>query len=137
VWLFEVAIFEGNTKRTFTASTDMTWKEFRDRVFARLDVMDVRLNFRLNVEARAWCDLSCEADLTAAMTRVGDKALVARTREVSMDVKNVVSNGPSITKDVLTFFCGCRHRRRACSQRVNERGLMMSLHRPQWAWSMI
>jgi len=104
VWLFDVAIYEGNARHMFTARTDMTWKDFRDRVVARLDAMDVRLVYRLNVDTRAWLDLSCEADMTKALTQVGGKALVARTREVSMGIKNMVSNGPSMTNDVLTFF---------------------------------
>ena len=104
VWLFDVEIYEGNRKRTFVAKTDMTWKDFKDRVVARLDEIEVRLTYRLNVDARAWLDLSCEADLTFALTRVAAKALVACKRAVSMDVKNEVSNVLFMTNDVLTFF---------------------------------
>lgn len=104
VWLFPVDILEDNNKRTFEARSDMVWKDFKDRIVARLDAMEVRLNFRLNVDTRAWSELSCEADFTDAMTRVGDKCLVARTREVFMEVKNVVSHRLSITNEVLTFL---------------------------------
>ena len=104
VWLFDVDVLEGTNKRTFTARTDTSWGDFKDRVVAQLDAVDVRLVFRLNVDSRAWSDLSCEADLTTALTRVSEKALVARTREVSMEVKNVVSVLPSVTNDVLIFF---------------------------------
>lgn len=104
VWLFDVDVLEGTNKRTFTARTDTSWGDFKDQVIARLDAVDVRLVFRLNVDSRAWSDLSCEADLTTALTRVSEKALVARTREVSMEVKNVVSVLPSVTNDVLIFF---------------------------------
>ena len=91
VWIFPVELFEENTKRSFEARSDMTWKDFKDRIVARLDLMEVRLNFRLNVDTRAWSDLSCEADFVDAMIRVAGKCLVARTREVTMEVKNMVS----------------------------------------------
>jgi hypothetical protein len=51
VWLFDIDIFEGNHRRTFAARTDMKWADFRDQVHARLDAMDVRLNFQVNVDA--------------------------------------------------------------------------------------
>ena len=106
VWLFDVDIYEGNHRRTFIAKTDMTWKDFRDRVVARLDEMGVHLSYRLNVDARAWLDLSCAADLTTALTCVAAKALVARKWPISMDIKNEVSNQPFMNNDVLTFSGG-------------------------------
>jgi hypothetical protein len=130
--LFEVATYEGNLRRTFTVATDTTWKEFRERIVARLDIKEICLVYRLNVDARSWSNLSCEADMKSALTRVGEKAMVARTREVSMDIKNVVSNGPSMTDDVLTFLgCACRLRRLAVLTRVNEPALTTYLQRPQ------
>jgi hypothetical protein len=51
VWLFDIDIFEGNHRHTFAARTDMKWADFRDQVHARLDAMDVRLNFQVNVDA--------------------------------------------------------------------------------------
>jgi hypothetical protein len=107
--VFLVEVFEDNMKHTFEARTDMQWKEFKDNILARLDALDVRLNYRLNVDTRAWSDLTCKVDFTKAMVRVGDKALVARTREVSMEVKNVVSNRLSTTDQRLPCLLCCSH----------------------------
>ena len=120
VWVFLVELFEDNIKRTFEARSDMAWKEFKDRIVVRLDAMEVRLNFRLNVDARAWSDLSCEADFKDAMTTLGDKCLVRRTREVVMEVKNVVSNRLSMTNKVLTLFVVAADTTKAARKRERE-----------------
>ena len=44
-----------------------------DRIIVQLDVMEVHLNFCLNVDVCAWSDLSCEADFVGAMTLMRDK----------------------------------------------------------------
>ena len=90
--MFFVEVIEDNNKRTFEARSDTSWKDFKDRIHARLDAMDVRLNFRLNVDSRSWSNLSCEADFMEAMTSVRDKCPMRRTRELVMEVKNMVSN---------------------------------------------
>lgn len=102
--MFEVDIYEGGNKCPFTARTDMTWVDFKNGVIARLDAQDIRLNYRIWGDARAWLSLVCEVDLTAAVTHIGEKALSARTWAVSMEIKNAVSNGPSMMNDRLTFF---------------------------------
>lgn len=59
-----------------------------------LDTMDVHLVYCINVvDVHAWSDFSCKADLMITLTTVGIKALAAHTWAVSMEVKNVVSNG--------------------------------------------
>jgi len=75
VWVFLVELFEDNIKCTFEARSNMAWKDFKDCIVARLDAMEVHLNFRLNVDTCAWSDLSCEADFKDAMTTLGDKCL--------------------------------------------------------------
>ena len=90
-------------KRTFEVTTDIGWEEFRDRVLAWFEAVDVRLNYRINADTCAWLDLTCKSDLDIAKVCVGKKALVARTWVVSMEVKNVVSNDLFSTKEVLTL----------------------------------
>jgi hypothetical protein len=135
VWLFPVEVFEDGNKHTFEARSDMEWKEFKDRVVARLNAIDIRLNYRLNAaDSRAWSDLSCEADLTVAMTHLGAKALVARSRKVTMEVKNVVSNRLSMTdKGLLCLLC-CRHQSRVHKGRGNDHGLMTCPLQPHRIW---
>ena len=102
--MFDVDVFEDHNKRTFTARTDDTWRDFKDQVIARLDSVNIHLVFRLSVDRRAWSELGCEADFTAALTRLRERVLVARTRAVSMEIKNQVSDEPSVTSVMLTFF---------------------------------
>ena len=101
--MFLVEIIEDNVKCTFEARSDMSWKEFKDCVVAHLDVMDIHLNFRLNIDSRAWSNLSCKADFVDAMASVGDKCPMWRTRELVMEVKNMVSNWLSMNNEVLTL----------------------------------
>ena len=134
VWVFLVEIIEDNAKRTFEARSDMSWKDFKDRVVARLDAMDVRLNFRLNVDSRAWSNLSCEADFVDVMASVGDKCPMRRTRELVMEVKNMVSNWLSMNDKVLTLFVVRHHQSRVQKGRVNELGKMMYPLQPRRTW---
>ena len=91
VWIFPIELFEENTKHSFEARSDMTWKDFKDCIVAQLDLMEVRLNFCLNVDTHAWSDLSCKANFVDTMICVAGKCLVAHTQEVTMEVKNMAS----------------------------------------------
>ncbi|KAF8272588.1 hypothetical protein EI94DRAFT_1697289 [Lactarius quietus] len=71
-WIIPIEIYEDNMKRKMMSTTNMEWKEFKKCVFARLDSVD----------------LTCEADFIAAMVHAADKALVARTQVVMIDIKN-------------------------------------------------
>lgn len=104
-WVFPVVVYENDTKKpAFEVTTETSWKDFKDQVFARLDAVDVHLNYWIIADSCAWLDLICEADLAVAMVCVEKKALVARTHVVTMEVKNVVSNGLFSTKKVLTWL---------------------------------
>lgn len=102
--------------RTFMARTDDNWTDFNNQVHARLDSMEVQLVFRLNVGTRTWSALNREADLTSALVRVRERAATAHTRAVSMEIKNLVSDGQSVNSNVLTIFAdpegACRSRER-------------------------
>ena len=71
--------------------SDMVWRDFKDRIIRWLNLMEVCLVFRLNVDTRAWSDLSCKADFVVMMMLVADKCLVARKQKVTLEVKNMVS----------------------------------------------
>ncbi|KAF8267315.1 hypothetical protein EI94DRAFT_1801798 [Lactarius quietus] len=85
------------------ARTDMQWGEFKDHVVMRFDEVDVCLNCRLNVDTQAWSDLSCKADFTDAMVRVADRAAVGRTRDVCLEVKNVIRKARAPAKGKCTW----------------------------------
>ena len=84
-------LFEDNVKRNFEARSDMAWKDFNDCIVAQLESMEVHLNYHLNMDMRAWLDLSCKADFVDVMKSVAEKCLVARIWKVVMEVKNLVS----------------------------------------------
>ena len=71
--------------------SDMVWRDFKDRIVGRLNLMEVCLVFHLNVDTRAWSDLSCKADFVVTMMLVADKCLVAHKWKVTLEVKNMVS----------------------------------------------
>jgi hypothetical protein len=51
----------------------------------------VRLGYRITGDSRAMTYLSCEFEWNAALERVKQKVLAARTHAVSMELKNMVS----------------------------------------------
>ena len=132
--MFLIDIIEDNVKYTFEVRSDMSWKDFKDCVIARLDVMDVHLNFCLNVDSHAWSNLSCEADFVDMMASVGDKCPMWHTWELVMEVKNMVSNWLSMNNEVLTLFVVRYHQSRVQKGRVNELRKMIYPLQPCWTW---
>jgi len=99
-----VEINKDATKRTYKARTDEEWKGFKAQVLARFDAVEVHLHYQINADTNTWLDLTCKSDFDATMHCVREKVLVAWTRVVSMEVKNVVSNDFFLTNGVLTLF---------------------------------
>ncbi|KAF8273750.1 hypothetical protein EI94DRAFT_1696662 [Lactarius quietus] len=103
VWIFPVEIYDTQKTCKMVATTDMSWKEFKRRVVAWLDVIDVHMNYQIISDTHTWMELACEADYEAAMLCVGEKALVARTQKVGMEIKNVVETWKPVKKDKRTW----------------------------------
>lgn len=53
---------------------------------------DPQLGYRISTEPRFWSMLTCEAEWRQATSIVVMRAKAARTREVSMEVKDMVRN---------------------------------------------
>lgn len=51
---------------------------------------EVRLGYRIVGEARAWSYLSCEYEWDMVLHRVREKILAARTRAVTVELRNMV-----------------------------------------------
>ena len=87
-------VIDDRVKHGFAARTDMSWLDFQDEVLqhfaGRLD--EVSIGYRFGGEAGPVSPVDCEADWKNAIARLRDKLLGARTRAVSMEVKNLVSN---------------------------------------------
>ncbi|KAH9080340.1 hypothetical protein EDB83DRAFT_2310613 [Lactarius deliciosus] len=90
VWQFETEVVADHIKHTFTAQTDMIWGEFREEVHHCLDRprSGVHIMFRVHGDGCAWSDLGSERDWVGAIARLMGKVRSARTRAVSLEVKD-------------------------------------------------
>ena len=80
-------------RQTFSANTEMTWRDFLEKVYERMNIPcdDVRIGARITGDARAMSYLACEYDWTTMLMRVRARAVAARTRAVTMELRNMVS----------------------------------------------
>ncbi|KAI9442727.1 hypothetical protein H4582DRAFT_2073317 [Lactarius indigo] len=75
VWQFRVEVDRDQVRQTFAAQTDMTWPDFEAEALERFNAReDVHLGYRISGGNRTW-------------------ALVARTRAVTMEIKDVSTLG--------------------------------------------
>jgi hypothetical protein len=79
--------------RTFSTHTNTTWDAFLTEAYRHFDrpCDQVRLGYRISGDARAMSYLTNEIKWTAVLVCVKEKAVTARTRAVSMELKNMVS----------------------------------------------
>ncbi|KAH9165742.1 hypothetical protein EDB89DRAFT_1911169 [Lactarius sanguifluus] len=97
IWRFRVEV-DREVRQTFAAQTDMTWPEFEAEVLEWFNAReDVRLGYRVSGDNRGWISLTCPSDWKVAIANVREKALAARTRAVTMEIKDVSTlNRPKI-----------------------------------------
>ncbi|KAI9436697.1 hypothetical protein H4582DRAFT_2078387 [Lactarius indigo] len=91
VWEFRVEVVDDNIKHTFNAHTDMKWHEFLDEVHRHFERLrsEVRVGYRISGDTGAMSYLSSEYDWNDALARLMGKVRSARTRAVSMEIKNM------------------------------------------------
>ncbi|KAI0076414.1 hypothetical protein K474DRAFT_1755891 [Panus rudis PR-1116 ss-1] len=92
VFSFEVDIVLENTKKNFSAETDMPYEDFRDRCVANLagTPRPVVLGYKLTGDTGKPSELKDEAGFTKAMQQLSDKVLQPRRQKtVRMEVRNV------------------------------------------------
>ena len=96
VYMFPVDVVSGDAKRSFTADTDIPWDEFRNRIMRYLEnsADEVRLSCKIYGDNSRASLLNDHHDFKAAMDRVCHRAQNARTREISLEIKNIVSRIP-------------------------------------------
>ncbi|TCD67567.1 hypothetical protein EIP91_012264 [Steccherinum ochraceum] len=98
VFRFAVEIFAASdTKRTFTAETDMPYDDFDSRVRANLDGTPVPMTiaFRISGERGGFQTLATAEDFASVVERVAQKARGARSKPVSLEIKNLTPPPPS------------------------------------------
>jgi hypothetical protein len=71
----------------------MTWQDFTGKVHQYFDGPrdEIQLGYRINGDARTMTTLTCDNHWKAALKRLAEKADNARTRAVTMEIKNMVS----------------------------------------------
>ncbi|KAI9439132.1 hypothetical protein H4582DRAFT_2056971 [Lactarius indigo] len=91
VWEFRVDVVDENIRHTFNAHTDMKWYEFLDEVYQHFERprSEVRVGFRISGDAGVMSYLVSENDWNNAVARLLGKVRSARTRAVSMEIKNM------------------------------------------------
>ncbi|KAI9431270.1 hypothetical protein H4582DRAFT_2085253 [Lactarius indigo] len=91
VWQFQIEVVDDHIKHTFTAQTDMKWKDFLNEVHQYFDAprSEVKIAFRISGEPGTMSSLASEEEWTNAIVRLQEKVKSARTRAVSMEIKNM------------------------------------------------
>lgn len=92
-WQFMVEVTDDQVMHVFTAHTNMSWQDFDEKAHGHFNKArdGVCLGYRLNGDTRAMSELSCEYHWTTALSRVRDRCIAARTRAVTMELRNMVS----------------------------------------------
>ena len=95
MWQFLVEVIDGNIRRTFTSQTDVKWEDFIGEVLHHFERPrnEVQVGYRISGDSSATMSyLASEFDWKDAITRLLGKVRSARTRAVSMEIKNMVSH---------------------------------------------
>ncbi|KAH8977576.1 hypothetical protein EDB86DRAFT_2837683 [Lactarius hatsudake] len=106
VWEFDVnvilSIAPGAAKRTFTAHTSMTWKEFEDEVLLRFGddtLKPIKLVYKISGDTGRLSVLNNVVDWDSAITCVCNKIKTVRKRAVCLEVKNAAKPPPKVPKE--------------------------------------
>jgi hypothetical protein len=93
VWLFDVDVVDNRVRHSFETQTDTTWLElFSDmQKFLNRPPSDVCLGVRISGETGGMTNVTCEPEWAKCLIRLRERILVARTRAVSIEIRNLVS----------------------------------------------
>lgn len=100
VFSFQVDVSDGEARREFVAETDMTWEVFHAKVLRYLESAagKVELTCKVSGDTGKAGQMKGEEDYRSALERVRQRAQNARTRAVSLEIKNIVSIRIGVTK---------------------------------------
>ena len=93
VFHFQTTVFTRDVKQEFNAETDISWEDFADRAKAFLDdtPKPIKLALKITGEAGKPTLILDTTAFRGVMARLVDKAMHARSKAVSVEVKNLVS----------------------------------------------
>lgn len=107
-----VEVNDAATKRKFQARTNMSWQEFADIAYDRFRKprADVLIGYKFVGDSGGVIELTSELEWNNAIIRMKEKIKSARTRSVTMELRNMVSNvGVLDDKGTDLFFFGLQH----------------------------
>lgn len=89
-----VEVNDAPVKRKFQARTDMSWQGFADIAYDRFKKPrdDVLMGYKFIGDPGGVTELSSELEWNNAMVRMKEKIRSARTRSVTMELRNMVSD---------------------------------------------
>ena len=89
-----VEVNDTHIKRKFQARTDMSWQEFADIAYDwfRKDRDEVLMGYKFVGDSGGVTELASESEWKNAMVRMKEKIRSARTRSVTMELRNMVSD---------------------------------------------
>lgn len=89
-----VEVNDAATKRKFQARTNMSWQEFADIAYDRFRKprADVLIGYKFVGDSGGVIELTSELEWNNAIIRMKEKIKSARTRSVTMELRNMVSN---------------------------------------------
>ncbi|KAM6497032.1 hypothetical protein JOM56_007505 [Amanita muscaria] len=91
VFSFQVDVSDGEARQEFVAETDMTWEVFHAKVLRYLESAagKVELTCKVSGDTGKAGQMKGEEDYKSALERVRQRAQNARTRAVSLEIKNI------------------------------------------------
>ena len=92
MWHFVVEVIDNNIKHAFDAQTDIDWVDLLDEVHNQFGKAraEVQLAYRIGETGVMSC-LANKNDWDKALCQLRGRIKAARTRAVSMEIKNIVS----------------------------------------------
>ena len=89
-----VEVNDAPVKRKFQARTDMSWQEFADIAYDRFKKPrdDILIGYKFVGDPGGVTELTSEPEWNSAMIRMKEKIRSARTRSVTMELRNMVSD---------------------------------------------
>ena len=121
VWQFVVDVTNDRMRNTFIAQTNMTWDNFTEKVYQCIDKPhdDVHMVYRISGDPHVMAYLNCEYEWNTVLHSMREKVQAARTRAVSLEVKNMVSGG-SLHRREGTHYSSAAARKCAKGMRETE-----------------
>ena len=101
-----VEVNDAAVKRKFQARTDMKWQDFADVAYDRFRRPrdEILMGYKIIGDSGGVTELTSEPEWNNAMVRMEEKIKSARTRSVTMELRNMVSNVGALDQKNTDLF---------------------------------